>query len=347
MSWAWDEASSSNIHSNASSRHQESTLQRAHAQHTCGPAFVFATARLRCAYVSLVRRAFTLIELLVVIGIIALLIAILIPSLAQARRTGRTVVCAANLRGSGQGLVLYNNDHKELVVPSYNMTGTTGGAGVPLDGWACILDRDGYMQSGSGSKGNAFYCPDTFDVAGVATGQTGTDPNNPKGWLEWPFERQGSANVSVLIEDRGFFKNIKVAYWINAINPIGGTVAVEQDLHYTGSVGYGPGASGAFVNQTKLAAFVRPSQLIALADGLYAGRQRDNQVGMANSRIGFRHPGRSGAANAAFADGHVALIGGKEFPRALGGSNLPEDVRAENANGKPSIYANPEKTLAP
>ncbi|MFZ4575114.1 MAG: hypothetical protein ACOYN0_11995, partial [Phycisphaerales bacterium] len=215
------------------------------------------------------------------------------------------------------------------------------------DGWGPILDRDGYMTGSDAKGGNPFYCPETFDVAGVASGQTGTDPNNPKGWLDWPFERQGSANIPVLIEDRGFNKVIRVAYWINVINPIGGTVQVDQDLHYTGSVGYGPGTGGAFVRQTKLNAFVRPSQLIALADGVYAGRQRDNQIGMPNSRIGFRHSGKQGTANTAFADGHVASIGGKEFPRALGGTNPPEEVRAENLNGRPSVYANPERTLAP
>lgn len=292
-------------------------------------------------------RAFTLIELLVVIAVIALLIGILLPALGQARKASRTVACAANLRGSGQGLVLYNNDHRELVIPSYNMTGVTGGVGVPLDGWACILDRDGYMTGSAAGKGNPFYCPETVDVPGVASGQTGADPNNSKGWLEWPFERQGNANVSVLIEDRGFTKNIKVAYWINADNPIGAAANVTPDVFYTGSVGYGPGSNGVFIKQTKLSAFVRPAQLIALADGLYAGRQRDNQIGMTNSRIGFRHPGKQGFANAAFGDGHVAGIGGKEFPRGLGGSNVVEEVRAENFNGRPSVYADPERTIGP
>lgn len=292
-----------------------------------------------------VRRAFTLIELLVVIAIMALLIGLLLPSLGQSRRGARATACQVNLRGMGQGMVLYNNDHREFVIPSYNMTGTTGGADVPLDGWGPILDRDSYMRGAQHKGSNPFYCPETLDVAGVASGQTGNDPNNPKGWLDWPFARTGSANVPQLIPDRGFEKIIRVSYWINADNPIGSVASVTPDLYYTGSVGYGLSSNGLVIGQTKLSAFLRPGQLIAVADGLYAGRQRDGQVGLTNSRIGFRHPGKQGAANAAFADGHVASLGGKEFPRGLGGANDPAEVREENSHGNATIYANPEKAL--
>src|SRR5436309_3012216 len=54
--------------------------------------------------------SFTLIELLVVISIIALLIAILLPSLAGARETAKRTVCANNLRQLGQAFFHYAND---------------------------------------------------------------------------------------------------------------------------------------------------------------------------------------------------------------------------------------------
>ena len=64
-------------------------------------------------------RAFTLIELLVVIGIIALLLALLLPVLAHARRTSRASVCAAQLRELGKAMNLYANDNGGYVPRDY------------------------------------------------------------------------------------------------------------------------------------------------------------------------------------------------------------------------------------
>jgi prepilin-type N-terminal cleavage/methylation domain-containing protein/prepilin-type processing-associated H-X9-DG protein len=61
---------------------------------------------------SLRRRGFTLVEILVVVGIIAMLIALLLPSLSKAREAANRVACAANLRSIGQGFFLYANDNK-------------------------------------------------------------------------------------------------------------------------------------------------------------------------------------------------------------------------------------------
>jgi prepilin-type processing-associated H-X9-DG protein/prepilin-type N-terminal cleavage/methylation domain-containing protein len=63
--------------------------------------------------------AFTLVELLVVIGIIALLISILLPSLNSARNSAKSVKCLANLNSIGQALNLYAASNKQSLPYGY------------------------------------------------------------------------------------------------------------------------------------------------------------------------------------------------------------------------------------
>lgn len=58
------------------------------------------------------RRAFTLVELLVVLGIIAVLLALLMPVLARSRREARGVVCLSNLRQLGSLFHGYLSENK-------------------------------------------------------------------------------------------------------------------------------------------------------------------------------------------------------------------------------------------
>ncbi len=79
---------------------------------------------MRTSYLSRHPTGFTLVELLVVIGIIALLIAILLPALGKARKQAMEVQCQSNLRQWGAGFVSYADTNRGAI-PSDGPDGTS------------------------------------------------------------------------------------------------------------------------------------------------------------------------------------------------------------------------------
>ena len=65
------------------------------------------------------RKGFTLVELLVVISIIALLLAILMPSLQRAREVAKRTICLNNLRELTMGWIMYADSNNDMIVGGF------------------------------------------------------------------------------------------------------------------------------------------------------------------------------------------------------------------------------------
>src|SRR5436190_12588256 len=87
---------------------------------------------------------FTLVELLVVVGIIALLVAMLLPAVQRARAQANAVACMSNLRQIHMGFAFYAHEYKERFPWPMNWydylgdrlgkSGHTSSVGLPIHG---------------------------------------------------------------------------------------------------------------------------------------------------------------------------------------------------------------------
>ena len=136
--------------------------------------------------------AFTLVELLVVIGIIALLVSILLPTLNRARESARRTKCLANLRNIGQLVTMYANRANGQLPIGYNVASSGSGQSYLNNFWLCrfssgqtpnlrfcglgLLYPAGLIAD-SAAEGPIFYCPSINDDTDHAFKGSASFPN--------------------------------------------------------------------------------------------------------------------------------------------------------------------------
>jgi prepilin-type N-terminal cleavage/methylation domain-containing protein len=136
---------------------------------------------------------FTLVELLVVIGIIALLAAILMPSLSSARELAKSASCLSNLRNIGASVGVYAADNRGFFPSSYSYINGDSSAGGYRH-WTAGLTPSEYTDPVNAGKypknAEQFVCPSNPVGGWAPSNFTATRiPNPPAG--------QASQNSSI------------------------------------------------------------------------------------------------------------------------------------------------------